>query len=138
MNQFVAKDKNGRAVLGLILEPGNIERLGKGDAIRVHADDFFPDGIPRALDIVIFYSETPIADARKMASMADVVLDERTAQAKAKRPHCPECKSTIEQVGCSTGDSAPVVTLFCPACGCSFGILPKSMMGDASATGKVH
>jgi hypothetical protein len=93
MNKVVGKKKDGGQFLTLVLEPGNIQRLREGRPITFRVEDMFPDGIPKKLDLDIFYSETPVGDARELAKMAEVALDERTPEAKSKRPHCPECLS---------------------------------------------
>jgi len=124
MNQLVGIKKNGVKFLALVLEPGNLHRLQKREPITVRVEDLFPDGIPRQLEVAIFYSETPIADARYLAKMAEVAFDERAAVIESKRPHCPECRSTIEQLGMMRGD-APVHTIFCPVCGCVLGVTPN-------------
>lgn len=124
MNQVVGTKDNGTKFLALVLEPGNLHRLQKREPITVRVEDLFPDGIPRKLEVAIFYSETPIADARQLAKMAEVTLDERTPVSESKRPHCPECRSTIEQLGMMRSD-APVHTIFCTMCGCVLGVIGK-------------
>lgn len=119
MNQFVGKTGDGRPFLEYRLEPANIERLKQGQAILTRVEDMFPEGIPRKLALYVTYSETPIADARELKGMAEgPVLDERSHI--QKRPHCPECKSTIEQLGVWRNES-PMALAFCPVCGCVFG-----------------
>lgn len=125
MNQLVGTKENGTKFLVLVLEPGNIHKLQQKQPISIRIEDMFPDGIPKRLELGIFYSETPIADARQLSQMADVTLDERTPTIKNKRPHCPECKSTIEQLGMMRSPESPVNTIFCPTCGCVFGVVPK-------------
>lgn len=117
MNQIAGKRADGTPFLMLVLEPGNLERLQQGRPVFKRVEDFFPDGIPRRLELVIGFSETPIADARGLRDQAQVALDERTPESKKKRPHCPECKSTIEQLGVMQNES-PIVLVFCPNCGC--------------------
>lgn len=52
------------------------------------------------------------------------------------KPHCPECKATIETVGAGhyTEGSIPFWVVFCPYCGCSLGIhfefQPKKTLFD--------
>lgn len=120
MNQFVGRSPDGKQYLEFRLEPGNIQKLTQGLPIVKRIEDMFPDGIPRRLAIVISFSETPIADARELKDRAEVVLDERTPVTEQKRPHCPECKSTIEQLGVWRNES-PMALAFCPVCGCVFG-----------------
>src|SRR5215471_18825122 len=127
MNKLFGTKPDGTKFIALSLEPGNIHRLTKkGLPILVRIEDMFPDGIPTKLELAIFYSETPVADARKLAEMAEVALDERTPVSKEKRPHCPECRSTIEQLGMMRGD-APVDTIFCASCGCVLGVFGKGV-----------
>jgi hypothetical protein len=121
MNALVGRSADGKPFLMLVLEPGNLQRLKEGRPIEKHIEDLFPDGIPRRLDLVISFSETPIADARGLAASAEVVLDERTPRSKQVRPHCPECKSTIEQLGGLINPGMPLV-VFCVACGCALGV----------------
>lgn len=123
MNQFVGKLPDGRQFLEFRLEPGNLESLKAGDPILKHIGDMFPDGIPRRLALVISYSETPIADARELAKQAEVMLDERSHISQAKRPHCPECKSTVEQLAALKNPAAPTVYC-CATCGCVLGVAP--------------
>jgi hypothetical protein len=85
----------------------------------------FPDGVPQRLELGIFYSETPVADARALRDLAEVSLDERTHVSINKRPHCPECHSTIEQLGMMKYEAAPVDVVFCPQCGCVLSVLRK-------------
>lgn len=126
MNQFVGK-RSGRHFLELRLEPGNLERLKAGDPIQKRIEDMFPDGIPDRLDLYISYSETPIADARELEQSAEVAVDERSHISRAKRPHCPECKSSIEQLGMWRSD-APVLIAFCPTCGCALGVGSRGIL----------
>jgi hypothetical protein len=125
MNAFSGKDADGRSFLHFRLEPGNLKRLKDGDPIKKRIEDMYPDGIPRKLDLYISFSDTPVADAVGLKQMADVALDERTPVSEKKRPHCPECKSTIEQLGGWKSD-APVMLLYCIVCGCAFGAVPKA------------
>jgi hypothetical protein len=125
MNQIVGTKQDGKKFLALVLEPGNLHRLKQDRPIRLRVEDLFPDGIPQQLELTIFYSETPVADAKELANMSEVVLDERTPVAKEKKPHCPECRSTIEQLGRMRWDTASVDAYFCSACGCILGIIKK-------------
>lgn len=111
---------DGSRALSLVLEPGNLHRLQQGDPIKLCVHELFPDGIPRKLDLLISFSETPIADARELAKHAEVAFDDRSRV--TKKPHCPECRSTIEQLGVWKNES-PVALTFCPSCGCVFGAL---------------
>ena len=123
MNQIVGKKNDGTPYLALILEPGNLHRLQRREPILLHVEDLFPDGVPRRLELLISFSETPVADARELAKESDVSVDERTPVSKQKRPHCPECRSTIEQLG-MLGET-PIGVIYCPACGCVIGTIPK-------------
>jgi hypothetical protein len=125
MNQIVGSKEDGSKFLALVLEPGNLHRLRLGQPVVLRVEDLFPEGTPKKLELALFFSETPISDARELAGMADVVLDERTPVTKTKRPHCPECKSTIEQLGMLRSDS-PVDVIYCPTCGCTLGVLRKA------------
>jgi hypothetical protein len=124
LNQFTGK-RNGRHFLEYRLEPGNLERLKKGEAILKHVEDMFPDGIPDRFDLYISFSETPIADAREMQEQArGAFIDERPLHER-KRPHCPECKSTVEQLAAIRNAGAPTV-VFCATCGCVLGVAPPA------------
>ena len=116
MLQVVARHPNGGSMLVLVLEPGNIHRMKEGSPIEVHVDSLFPDGVPNKLPLRIYFSETPVADSREFAKIAQVAIDERSV--KRVLPHCPECKSTVEQMAASRG---PVNICFCPVCGCTLG-----------------
>jgi hypothetical protein len=126
MNQLVGRTRDGKPFLELRLEPGNIERLKQGQPIAKRIEDMFPDGCPRRLDLYITYSETPIADARELKNRAEVALDERTHVSEQKRPHCPECKSAIEQLGVWRNES-PMAIAYCAVCGCVFGMVPAEV-----------
>jgi hypothetical protein len=118
MNQIVGRDQKGVQFVALVLEPGNVERIRRDEPIRVHLESLFPDGIPRRLDILIGYTSTPQADAEKLRSQAEVTLDERAAFNKTQ-PHCPQCKSTLEQIALYNNHTH--VIPFCPSCGCALG-----------------
>lgn len=122
MNQIVGKLEDGTSFLALVLEPGNLHKLRQGRPIKLRIESWFPDGIPKKLELAIFHSETPVADARELSKMAEMAFDERSAV--QKKPHCHECKSTIEQLGVWRNES-PVALIFCPTCGCVFGIVPS-------------
>jgi hypothetical protein len=99
MNQLVGRDKDGNVSVSLILEPGNLHRIKQGNPVDVRVEDLFPEGIPKKVRLLIFYSETPIATSRELEKQLygrkTVKLDERTPQIEKQRPHCPECHSTI-------------------------------------------
>jgi hypothetical protein len=124
MNQIVGKQANGRDYVALVLEPGNLHRLQKKQPITVRIEDLFPAGIPRKLTVLISFSATPQADAKRLRETAEVTFDERTPVSEKKRPHCPECRSTVETLGVWRNDS-PLWLVFCPVCGCTLGIVPK-------------
>jgi hypothetical protein len=128
VNQIVGKKENGSQFVALVLEPGNLHLLQQKRPIKLRIEDMFPDGIPKRLELAIYYSETPIADAREFASMAEVALDERSSRQAEKRPHCPECRSTIEQLGMMKYEAGPVDLMFCPTCGCVLSLIPKVRM----------
>jgi|SRR5215471_7830955 len=128
MNYAVGKAPDGHTVYMLVLEPGNLRRLREGEPISVRVEDMFPEGIPKRLELVIAWSETPIADAREMAKHAEVTLDERSAAMAKKRPKCAACGSTVEQLGAWNGDGAPITLAFCAVCGAVLGVLPASAM----------
>lgn len=130
MNVLMTRNAKNEAVLILVLEPGNINLLVEKKPLHTRIEDYFPEGIPRKLELLLYFSPTPHADAKEFAKMASVTLDERSAANAGRRPHCPECRSTIEQLGVWKNES-PVVLLFCPQCGCTLGSLPKDVLGDA-------
>jgi len=123
VNVILAEKERGQKVLVMILEPGNIHRITHGEPVTLRVEDWFPDGIPRKLELVIMHSETPIADAHVLAKEAPFTLDERTPQYRS-RPACPQCKSTVEQAGVGRNDS-PVAFVFCVMCGAVLGVLPR-------------
>jgi hypothetical protein len=129
MNELIAKGADGQTVLILVLEPGNINLLREGRPIDKRIHDYFPDGIPRKLELVIHYSETPLADSKAFAKMSKMTFDERSS--KKVRPHCPECKSTIEQLGVWRNESRMALT-FCSQCGCIFGMVPTEVANALS------
>jgi hypothetical protein len=127
MNKIVGDGKNGKFLL-CILEPGNLERLKEGKPIEFNTRDLFPRGLPAQMSIAIAFSETPVADAREIAKMVEpggIHEDTRAATAAKKLPHCPECKSTVEQLGIYSNES-PVWLIFCPQCGSTLGTTPPN------------
>jgi hypothetical protein len=127
MNQLVGKDEHGNSILVLLLEPGNIHKMTKlGMPVDVRIEDFFPEGIPRKLRLTVAFSETPIADSKQLAELAEVALDERSQASVKVRPHCPECRSTIEQLAVWRNES-PMALTFCATCGCVFGMVPSEI-----------
>ena len=126
MNQLVGKKEDGTPFLALVLEPGNLQRLQQNQPIVMRIHDLFPDGLPKRLELMIDFSETPVADAKQFAKQAQVTLDERTAISKSKRPHCPECHTTVEQLGVWRNES-PMALTFCTGCGCVFGMVPSEV-----------
>jgi|SRR5215467_3678392 len=125
MNQIVGKKDNGSSFLALVLEPGNLHKLRQGKPILVRIEDSFPDGIPSRLELALFHSETPVRDAQELRKMAEVTIDERTPVQESKRPHCPECRSTIETLGLQRNES-PIAIVFCATCGCVLSTVPKA------------
>lgn len=129
MNKLWGSGSGGN-VLACILEPGNIERLKKHEPIEIDlndADSPYKGGLPAKLKIVIAYSETPVADSREFAKLVKdpaMAVDRRTAVSEKKLPHCPECKSTIEQLGVGREKESILWTVFCPQCGCVLAIVP--------------
>jgi hypothetical protein len=132
MNTFTGKRENGASFIALTLEPGNLTRLQAGRPIKVRIEDFFPDGMPGRLELFIGFTETPVADGRELAKHAEVVLDERTLVAEQLRAHCPECKSTIEQIAVKTSDESPILLVLCSSCGCLVGVLGKDVLETKS------
>jgi hypothetical protein len=128
MNKLYLSNNEG-AVLALILEPGNIHKLTterKPIEIKLHEGPW-KQGIPPKVTLDIFYSETPIADAREIRKLlpeAVKVQDERTPVMQTKRPHCPDCKSTIEQLGVWRSQQTPIWLVFCAMCGRTLGVIP--------------
>jgi len=126
MNQIVGTKDDGSKFLALVLEPSNIHRMKSGDPVHLQVESLFPDGIPKRLELGIFFSETPVQDFKELSKQAATALDERTPITKTKKPHCPECRSTIESFGVLRNES-PLVLAFCIVCGCTLGMsqLPK-------------
>jgi hypothetical protein len=136
MNKLISDGPYGKNLL-CILEPSNISRLREGKPITfsLNSPDLFPAGLPAKLSIEIAYSETPIADARDIAKTLKpgaVFTDRRTPKLETSRPHCPECSSTIEQLGVWRSDS-PVWLVFCTQCGCTLGTMPPVASMEKSA-----
>jgi hypothetical protein len=129
MNKLYLSNNEG-AVLALILEPGNIHKLvteRKPIQIKLHEGPW-RGGIPPKVTLEVFFSETPIADAHEMRRLlaendaATKVEDQRTPVMEATRPHCPQCRSTIEQLGVWRSEQSPVWLVFCAMCGCTLGV----------------
>lgn len=129
MNKLIFDTDKGPILL-CVLEPGNIHKLKEDKPIEFSLNDpeLFGNGLPAKLSIVIAYSETPIADAKEIAKLVKPVgklSDRRTEKTEKSRPHCPECRSTIEQLGVMRNDS-PVWLAFCTSCGCNLGTVAQS------------
>jgi hypothetical protein len=129
MNKLWGDSKEGRLMI-CVLEPGNIERMKKAQPIQIDLNDGpYKHGLPAKLKLLILYSETPVADAQQfekwLAPEGVEIEDQRTPVAQKMKPHCPECKSTIEQMGVWRNDS-PVWLTFCVACGCVLGSMPPA------------
>ena len=123
MNKLFGYGADGN-VLVCILEPGNLHRLQKNEPIEIDLNDGpWRRGLPAKVKVVIAFSETPIADAKKfLQDFPDMAIDDqRTPVTESKRPHCPECRSTVEQLGVWRSDQAPLWLAFCATCGCIFG-----------------
>jgi ribosomal protein L37AE/L43A len=54
-----------------------------------------------------------------------------TEQQKSQRPHCPECRSSIEQLGVWRSES-PLWLAFCSICGCTLGSMPRAAELEAA------
>ncbi len=131
MNQLVLTDDKGGKVLVFVIGPANVKLMQEGNPVSKHLEDFFPDGIPRKLEVLIYYSDTPVSDSMVFSKMAKIAFDERTPVIQRTRPHCPECKSTIEQLGIWRNES-PMAIAFCPDCGCVFGMVPSEIVKSLS------
>jgi hypothetical protein len=120
MIHAVGTGEDGRAFIAFALEPGNIARLTeRGEPIKVRIEDSFPEGIPRRLDVLVYYTETPVKTFNALRGRSAATFDER-ARSAPKQAHCPECKSTIEQLGVFRNDT-PVAIVMCAVCGCVLG-----------------
>lgn len=128
MNRLFSDGPQGKLML-CVLEPGNIHRLLEDRApIELDLNEPpFERGLPAKLKVILAYSETPIADQRaieKHLAPGAFKMDLRTPRLETSRPHCPECRSTIEQLGVWRSNDSPVWIAFCSACGCVFGTMP--------------
>lgn len=128
MNRIFADGAQGKLML-CILEPGNIHKLlEERKPIEINLNEPpYERGLPAKLTLVLAYSETPIADSHKIQEKLAPgarILDARTPKLETSRPHCPECRSTIEQLGVWRSDKSPVWIAFCVMCGCAFGSMP--------------
>jgi len=128
MNKLYADGKHGKMVI-CVLEPGNIHKLiDERKPIHIDLNEGpYEKGLPAKLSVEIFFSETPVADAKQFAEMVSPegrVEDRRTAVSMSKRPHCPQCFSIIEQLGVWRSDQSPVWIVFCVGCGRTLGTTP--------------
>lgn len=128
MNKFYGEGKDGK-VLVCVLEPGNIHKLTEErKPIEFSLNEGpYKSGLPAKMSIAIMYSETPVHDAeefKKLLSTDSVFVDSRTPKLKTARPHCPECHSTIEQLGVWRSEESPIWLIFCVMCGCNLGATP--------------
>jgi hypothetical protein len=133
MNRTYGDGKNGKFVM-CILEPANLHKLVEErkpiEFSLNEATGPYERGLPAKLSVIIAYSETPIADSRELEKMlvpGGKVSDQRTPVSQAKRPHCPECHSTIEQLGVWRNES-PMALAFYGVCGCVFGMVPTEVV----------
>ena len=145
MNKLWGEAKDGGKILICVLEPGNIRKLvGEKQPIQLDLNDGpYAEALPARLSVVIHYSDSPVADARAFAELVRnspnqgkpggvsaprildrQIIDQRTPKIESSKPHCPECKSTIEQLGVWRSDTSPVWIAFCPVCGCTLGVTP--------------
>ncbi len=135
MNKLWADGKDGKLMI-CVLEPGNIDRLMKAQPIQIALNDGpYKQGLPAKLSLVIVYSETPVADSQqfeKWLAPEGVKIDQRTPVINTKVPHCPECHTTIEQMGVWRSN-APVWLAFCMGCGCVLGSTPPVKELEKSA-----
>ncbi len=61
MNQLLMIDDKGGNVLVLVLGPANVNLMREGRPVSKRIEEFYPDGIHRKLEMLIYYSETPVA-----------------------------------------------------------------------------
>jgi len=73
--------------------------MREGHPVSKRIEDWYPDGIPRKLELLIFWSDTPVHDAKEFSKMAQMSFDERAPAIKQTRPHCQECKINDRAVG---------------------------------------
>lgn len=128
MNKLLLDGPKGKLLL-CVLEPGNVKRLQQGEPIEfsLNAPELFPSGLPAKLSVGIAYSETPIADAKEIAKLVNPggkFSDKRSAAIASSRPHCPECGSTIEQLGVWRSEQCPIWLVFCTQCGWTLASTP--------------
>ena len=127
MNRMLIDGPQGKMVL-CVLEPGNLRKLQERKPIEFSLNELglYPQGLPAKLSIALMYSETPTSDAKQFKDMlapGGKYVDTRSAKVATSRPHCPECSSTIEQLGVFRTE-APVWLVFCTVCGCTLGSMP--------------
>lgn len=130
MNRIFSEDANGKLVV-CVLEPGNIFKMcTERDPIRFSLNEGpYANGLPAKLSVMLAYSETPVADARDLMQQARQVIDSRTPRTEKVRPHCPECRSSLEQLGVWRSDESPVLITFCSICGCVLGTMARDAAG---------
>lgn len=125
MNKLYGSGTKG-SVLACILEPGNIHLLTKErKPIEIDLNDGpWKNGLPPKIQVILAYSETPKQDATYFGTTLNPasVEDRRTPVSEKKRPHCAECKSTIEQLAVWRSEQSPLWLTFCSVCGCVFGV----------------
>ncbi len=126
MNKLFTEDADGKLLI-CVLEPGNIHKLvAERLPIRIPLNEGpYEKGLPAKLNVLIYFSETPVADARELGKVAKVQIDTRSPKVNSSRPHCPECHSTIEQLGVWRSET-PVWLIFCTMCGCVLGSTPRA------------
>ncbi len=78
MVKFTADGDDGRKLIGLGIEEGNVARLKQNRPIVVHLDDHEGINLGLPIDIMIWYGETHeelVAEVRPYISGATVVHD---------------------------------------------------------------
>ena len=66
MNTLIGKKQDGSRFVALVLGPADIAQLQQHDPIIVKVEEMFPDGVPKGLELAVFYNETPVTNSAEL------------------------------------------------------------------------
>ena len=100
MNHLLMKDDKGGNILVLVMGPANLNLMREGHPVSKRIEEFYPDGIPRKLEVLIYYSETPVHDATEFSKMAQNELRRTRSGQQTAAPSLPGVQINHRAVGC--------------------------------------
>lgn len=79
-------DESGKIVIMLVLEPGNIEKLQKGDPIHKFLSEFVPE-LPANIELLLSYTPDAVWVSQQINKETDALsLGEAIDQSLSRRP----------------------------------------------------